>query len=184
MRKSNIAEEPEPPSRELEALVLTHIQPLLWQHLHTFLYVPTVLLCGSCFLARHYPPLSSVSGIEKGGSLPEYGGKWASSLSSSDLSWSFHHSWHCLASLFLDLPLLFATFCERNKSNEWDGAGSDCSSDGRSVREDTDSHGVSFPQERPCRGKTRLTSEQWKLIQRSCRDAAMRGVSQVGDSAI
>lgn len=115
MRKSNIAKEPEPPSRELEALVLTHIQPLLWQHLHTFLYVPTVLLCGSCFLARHYPPLSSVSGIEKGGSLPEYGSKWASSLSSSDLSWSFHHSWHCLTSLFLDLPLLFATFCERNK---------------------------------------------------------------------
>lgn len=115
MRKSNIAEEPEPPSRELEALVLTHIQPLLWQHLHTFLYVPTVLLCGGCFLARHYPPLSSVSGIEKGGSLSEYGGKWASSLSSSDLSWSFHHSWHCLTSLFLDLPRLFATFCERNK---------------------------------------------------------------------
>lgn len=46
---------------ELEAPVLTHIQPSLWQHPHTFLYVPAVLLCGSSFLTHHYPPLSSVS---------------------------------------------------------------------------------------------------------------------------
>lgn len=65
MRVISLTEEPELRYRELEALVLTHIQPLPWQHLHTFLYVPTVLLCGSCFLTHHYPPLSSVSGVEK-----------------------------------------------------------------------------------------------------------------------
>lgn len=85
--------------------------------------------------------------------------------------------------------LISATFCnffflKTRESNERDWAGNDCSPTLEMRDLSGDTLTVAVSSRVVCSGKSWLTSEQWKLIQYSCRAAAMRGVSQVEDSAI
>lgn len=107
---------------ELEAPVLTHIQPSLWQHPHTFLTVPVVLLCGSSFLTHHYPPLSSVSAAGERISLSLVANHWMQSAP----IWS-----HLIIQSFLaSRRLINVASCNFfwTQSNERDWGGKDCSS--------------------------------------------------------
>lgn len=178
MRMRVISSRSQSCDRELEALVLTHIQPFPWQHLHTFLYVPTVLLCGSCFLSRHYPPLSSMSGIEKRLFL----GIWQQ----PELIRSLLITRSFLAPLkrpFAWSRTTFCNFCEHNKVMRDIELRVIVLQTGRICQATRRQSWCLFPSRVVCFGETWGTSKQWKLIQCSRRAAAMCGVSRVEDSA-
>lgn len=69
------------PKLRCTLLLFWHTSSLSHDNICTFLCVTTALLCGSCFLTRHYLPLSSMSGAERRIPLSECGGKSASGLS-------------------------------------------------------------------------------------------------------
>lgn len=93
---------------------------------------PHLPLCADSAALWELLPHPSLSSFKLGvrywkEDLSEFGGKSLNSLSPSDLRWSLDHSWHHSASPPLDLRY-FSQLLWTQQSNEWDGAGNDCSS--------------------------------------------------------